>query len=91
MKWSVIDPLLKKAGLETEENKNYRPVNNMVFLSKLTERVVVGQLDGHMTRNGLHEPSQFAYKKFHNTEAMMRGMMDEILLGFDNNLATRSV
>ena len=88
LKWSVIDPLLKKAGLETEENKNYRPVNNMVFLSKLTERVVVGQLDGHMTRNGLHEPSQFAYKKFHNTEAMMRGMMDEILLGFDNNLAT---
>ena len=27
---SVIDHLLKKAGMETEENKNYRPVNKMV-------------------------------------------------------------
>ena len=40
VKWSVIDPLLKKAGLDFDVKKNYRPVNNIVFFSKLVERVV---------------------------------------------------
>ena len=40
IKSSVIDPLLKKAGLDSEIYKNFRPVNDLVFLSKLTERIV---------------------------------------------------
>ena len=28
------------------------------------------------------------YKQYHSTETMMRGMMDEILKGFDENNAT---
>ena len=31
VKSSVIDPLLKKAGLDCDTKKNYRPVNNDVF------------------------------------------------------------
>ena len=37
VKFSVIDPLLKKCGLDSDEKKNYRPVNNLVFFSKLIE------------------------------------------------------
>ena len=88
VKSSVIDPLLKKAGLEIEKNVNYRPVNNLPFFSKLIERVVKKRLEGHMTTNALHEPSQFAYKSNHNTETMMIELCDEVLLGFDENLAT---
>ena len=40
IKLSVLDPLLKKAGLDVDTKKNYRPVNNLVFISKLIERVV---------------------------------------------------
>ena len=40
VKFSVIDPLLKKCGLDTDVKKNYRPVNNLLFFSKLIERVV---------------------------------------------------
>ena len=88
IKESIIDPLLKKYGLDVDENKNFRPVNNLLFLSKLTERVADDQLNTHMTSNCLHENSQFAYKQHHNTETMMLGLTEEVLKGFDNNQAT---
>ena len=80
IKESIIDPLLKKAGLDIDEKKNFRPVNNLLFLSKLIERVAGDQLDRHMTSNCLHEKSQFAYKQHHNTETMMLGLTEEVLL-----------
>ena len=88
VKSSVIDPLIKKAGLDVDTKKNYRPVNNLVFFSKLTERIVTRRLEEHMTRNCLNEHTQFAYKKHHNTEMMMVGIFDEVLKGFDENKAT---
>ena len=88
IKESILDPLLKKTGLDVDDKKNFRPVNNLLYLSKLTERAVAEQLDDHMTLNNLHENSQFAYKTHHNTETMMLGLTDEVLRGFDNNQAT---
>ncbi len=88
VKSSVIDPLIKKAGLYIENKKNYRPVNNLVFFSKLIERIVGSRLDEHMGKHSLHEKTQFSYKTHHNTEMMMLGVFDEVLRGFDNNMAT---
>ena len=88
IKESVITPLLKKAGLDYEQFKNFRPVNTLLFLSKLTERVVLVRLNEHMSLNNLHESSQFGYKKFHSTETMILGLTDEVLRGFDENLVT---
>ena len=88
VKESILDPLLKKAGLDTDAKKNYRPVNNLLFFSKMVERVASDQLDEHMTCNALHENTQFGYKQDHSTEMMMLGVTDEVLRGFDNNLAT---
>jgi hypothetical protein len=88
VKWSVIDPLLKKFGLDSDIWKNYRPVNNLVFFSKLIERVAGSRLDEQMQKNNLHEGSAYAYKQHHNTETMMVGITDEVLRGFDENKAT---
>ena len=88
IKESILDPLLKKAGLDTEEYKNYRPVNHLLYLSKLIERCVDEQIESHMTKNCLHENSQYAYKKHHNTEMMMLSLTDEVLRGFDDDQAT---
>ena len=88
VKLSVIDPLLKKADLDAETRKHYRPVNNLVFFSKLTERVIMKRLNAHMAINGLFCDNEFAYKKFHSTETMMLGNVNDILLGFDKNLCT---
>ena len=38
IKDSVIIPLLKKSGIDPELLKNFRPVTNEVFISKLTEK-----------------------------------------------------
>ena len=88
MKSSVIDPTIKKAGLDIDVNNNYRPVNNLRFFSKLVERVAKIRKDEHMTLNALHTPEEFGYKKNHNTETMMLGLTDEVLRGFDENQAT---
>src|SRR6218665_3738445 len=39
-KHSLVNPLLKKANLDKENLSNYRPISNLSFLSKLTERIV---------------------------------------------------
>ena len=88
IKESILDPLLKKLSLDIDEYKNFRPVNNLMFLSKLIERAAGNQMDEHMTVNNLHESSQFAYKLHHNTEMMMLGVTDEVLRGFDEGQAT---
>ena len=82
IKHSEIDPLLKKLGLDADIKKNFRPVNNLVFLSKLTERIVGKRIDKHMEVNNLFTDEFFGYKKHHSTETMMLGITDDILSGF---------
>ena len=74
--------------MESDINKNYRPVNNLVFFSKLTERVVKRRTNVHMSVNALNSDNQFGYKIFHSTETMMLGVSDEVLMGFENNQCT---
>ena len=88
IKLSVLDPLLKKCGLDSDIKKNYRPVNNLLFMSKLIERTVLCRLNTHMSQHNLHCDSNFGYKKFHSTETMMLGLVDEVLSGFDENKCT---
>ena len=44
LKTALIIPLLKKTNLDTEEFKNFRPVSNLPFVSKLIEKSVAVQL-----------------------------------------------
>jgi len=43
-KQAVVHPLLKKSGLDASNLKNYRPVSNLSFLSKLLEKVLQDRL-----------------------------------------------
>ena len=88
VKLSVIDPILKKCGLDTEAKKSYRPVSNLVFFSKMIERIVSKRMNTHMDINNLNTDSAFAYKKIHSTETMMLELVDEALQGFDDNKCT---
>ena len=67
MKKAIVKPLLKKLGLDLIY-KNYRPVSNLSFLSKLIEKIVAEQFTAHLERNGLFDIFQSAYKKYHSTE-----------------------
>lgn len=52
---AVITPLLKMPGLDSKALKNYSPVSNLPYLSKLLERVVLHQLVEHVMNNDLEQ------------------------------------
>ena len=47
-KEALVRPKLKKPGIDLVK-KNYRPVSNLAFLSKITEKVVAQQTSQHMS------------------------------------------
>ena len=82
-KQAVVTPLLKKPGLDSECFKNYRPISNLPFLSKLLERVVLSQLQDHLSANGLLDMYQSVYKKDHSTETALLHVTNTLLMNAD--------
>ena len=83
LKTALIIPLLKKTNLDTEDFKNFRPVSNLPFVSKLIEKSVAAQLVQYIDDNNLDEKSQSAYKKLHSTETALLRVHDDILRTVD--------
>ena len=83
LKDSVIIPLLKKQGIDKEMLSNYRPVANILYLSKLIETNVALQLNAHMDLNNLHIPYQSGYKAAHSCETLLLKINDDVLKAFD--------
>ena len=52
-KSSIIFPLIKKQGLDPEILKNYRPVANLSFISKIIEKAIATQIHDHLINNEL--------------------------------------
>ena len=79
-KWktATIKPLLKKVGPELI-CKNYRPVNNLSFLSKLLEKCVLLQFNTHCMENNLLPGYQSAYREHFSCETALVKLMDDIL------------
>ena len=82
-KHAVILPLLKKPNLSPDELKNFRPVSNLPFLSKILEKVVLAQLKKHLSKHNLLDPCQSAYREFHNTETALLKVHNDLLCSTD--------
>ena len=78
-------PLLKKPGLDRNILKNFRPISNLPFLSKVTERVVADRLDAHLDLNDLHGPLQSAYNGIIRQKQHSLKVQDDIMECLDNN------
>uniref|UniRef100_A0A8C5CCP5 Reverse transcriptase domain-containing protein n=2 Tax=Gadus morhua TaxID=8049 RepID=A0A8C5CCP5_GADMO len=88
---AVLKPLLKKPGLDPELVRNYRPISNLPFLSKVLERIVAKQIVDYLARNNLFEPFQSGFRNFHSTETAITRVVNDILLALDKNTSTMLV
>ena len=82
-KHAVVTPLLKKFGLDPDELKNYRPVSNLTFVSKLVERTVAARLVTYLNANGLMHPLQSAYRRHHSTETALLKLLSDVYGAID--------
>ena len=78
--WKVaaVRPLIKGQNISTEL-KNYRPISNLSFLSKVIEKAVQAQLQKHFGKPSLLPNHQSAYRQHHSTETTLLNMCDNIL------------
>ena len=79
--------LFKKQNLDVEF-KNFRPISNLPFLSKVLERIVIDQMTQHCEKHGLNENMHSAYRRGHSTETALLKVCDDILRGFENQQVT---
>ena len=84
-KSAIVRPLLKKSSLDPNNLKNYRPVSNHPFLSKILEKVVLKQLFSYLNSNHLVPTSQSAYRSFHCTETALLKVTSDILSSLDSS------
>ena len=65
--------------------KNYRPISNLPFLSKIPEKLVLHKLLSHLQENNLSNPFQSAYWAGHSTETVLLRIVNDILSALDND------
>ena len=83
-KTALFTPLLKKKYLGQNELKNYHPVSNLSFVSKIIEKLVLSQLSDHLSSNNLYNHFQSAYRPGHSTKTALLKIISGLLLARDD-------
>ena len=82
-KHAIVRPLLKKHNLDPEELRNYRPVSNLHFISKIIEKIVAQRLEDHLNSFSLYDPLQSAYRSGHSTENAIVKLSTDVVSNLD--------
>ena len=85
LKLAHVKPLIKKHDLDCNVMKNYRPVSNLSFLSKIIE--ITTYLNNYLSINNLNEPFPLAYKSCHSTETVLIRVKNDIMMAVDGKKA----
>ena len=87
---AIVIQLIKELTsiIDIEDFKNYRPVSNLLLISKIVERVVQRRLEDHMKRNGLDSVKNYGYMKYHSIELLLLKVVNDLFNLFDNNLSS---
>ena len=86
-KVTVVRPLVKGPNLDTVY-KNYCPISNLSFMSKLIEKAAQTQLMAHFTEQNLLPKHQNAYRKNLSTETVILNICNNIWTNMENKKFT---
>ena len=86
-KQAIVKPLLKKPQLD-QNKKNYRPVSNLSFLSKLVEKAFLCRFSAHMDDHSLLPSYQSAYRAQHSTETLLVKLFNDVMHNMERKLVT---
>ena len=81
----LFKPLLKKTSLDPNILKNFRPVSNISFVSKLLKKIVLSQLLAHLDHNNLWHDFQSAYRPNHCIETALLRVLNDLLSAGDTD------
>ena len=79
IKHALVRPAIKDENGDINEYRNYRPISNLPFLSKLLEKCVHRQLIQYLDINGLHAERQSGYREHHSCETATMSMYNDFL------------
>ena len=83
LKSAIVQPLLKKSTLDPEIYKNFRPVSNLSYISKVIEKVIAARLLQHMQEYGMLDKMQSAYRSGHSTETAFLRVQSDVVCSVD--------
>ena len=86
-KEALVKPVLEKPGLDIEF-MNFRPLSNLTFISKLTEKAVFCQINNHMVDYGFYPIAQSSYRRNYSTETALLRVKNDILLNINRQHVT---
>jgi hypothetical protein len=83
-----VTPLLKKPSLDKLLPSNYRPISNLINISKLLERLFLNRIQSHILSSPHFNSYQSAYRSNHSTETAILSTLDHIYHSCDLGMST---
>ena len=81
-------PSVEKPTANNDDMKNYPPVSNLSFLSKILEKVVASRLNSHINSSHTSNDYKSAHRKFHSSETALLKINNNILPLLDDGRVT---
>lgn len=74
---------MKKPTLDADDLKNYRPISNLTYLSKILEKAVHLQLVNYLDSEDMFSSFQSGYRRFHSCETAITKIHNDLMIMMD--------